>query len=269
MTTTDLIRKAETLPGTRPAGATTEREASAHVQGMFSGIAPTYDFLNHALTLNIDQYWRRRTALKFKSILARPDARALDLCCGTGDLTFALEKVRRQAGASSSPHTWHPVVGSDFAQPMLDRAQQKGRNARSTAVFTNADAMHMPFADATFDLVTSAFGFRNLVNYEAGLREIARVLRPGGYIGILECTEPPTGITAAMFRFYFRRILPVIGGAVSGNREAYTYLPTSVQHFFSREGLATLLKNVGYEEVESQSWNFGSIILHSARPPRR
>jgi demethylmenaquinone methyltransferase / 2-methoxy-6-polyprenyl-1,4-benzoquinol methylase len=273
MTTTDVHTKAGTLPGTRPPGATTEQEASAHVQGMFSGIAPTYDFLNHALTLNIDQYWRRKTALKFKSILSRPDARALDLCCGTGDLTFALEKVRRQAasavtGASSqSQQTWHPVVGSDFAQPMLDRAQRKARNARSTSVFANADAMSMPFADATFDLVTSAFGFRNLVNYEAGLREIARVLKPGGAIGLLECTEPPTGITASIFRFYFRRILPVVGGAVSGNREAYTYLPTSVQHFFSREGLAKLLKDVGYEEVESISWNFGSIILHCARPP--
>ncbi len=271
MTATELTEKSVTLPGTRPAGATTEREASAKVQGMFSGIAPTYDFLNHALTLNIDHYWRRRTALKFKSILSRPDARALDLCCGTGDLTFALEKVRRQAAAKSAAsqvrQTWHPVVGSDFAQPMLDRAQRKGRNARSTSLFANADAMHMPFADATFDLVTSAFGFRNLVNYEAGLREIARVLKPGGALGLLECTEPPTGITATMFRFYFRRILPVVGGAVSGNREAYTYLPTSVQHFFSREGLAKLLRDVGYQEVESISWNLGSIILHCARPP--
>jgi demethylmenaquinone methyltransferase / 2-methoxy-6-polyprenyl-1,4-benzoquinol methylase len=269
MTPIETTEKSPTLSGTRPLGATNEREASARVQGMFSGIAPTYDFLNHALTFNIDQYWRRRTALKFKSVLAKPEARALDLCCGTGDLTFALEKVRRESGASSSPQAWHPVVGSDFAQPMLDRAQKKRRNSRSTSVFANADAMHMPFADGTFDLVTSAFGFRNLVNYEAGLREIARVLKPGGSLGILECTEPPTGLTASMFRFYFRRILPVVGGAVSGNREAYTYLPTSVQHFFSREGLAALLKHVGYEEIESISWNFGSIILHCARPPRR
>ena len=237
---------------------------------MFSRIAPSYDFLNHALTLSIDHWWRRKTALKFAPILARPDARVLDLCCGTGDLTFALERVRRDAASTSaSGQHWIPVVGSDFAQPMLDRALVKGRNAARSAVFANADAMNMPFADATFDLVTSAFGFRNLVNYEAGLREIARVLKPGGSIGLLECTEPSQGITATMFRFYFRRVLPVVGGAVSGNREAYTYLPTSVSHFFSREGLANLLRSVDYENVETQAWNFGSIVLHSAQTPKR
>jgi demethylmenaquinone methyltransferase / 2-methoxy-6-polyprenyl-1,4-benzoquinol methylase len=270
MSPAETAAKSATLPGTRPEGTSTEREASAHVQLMFSGIAPSYDFLNHALTLNLDHWWRRKTALKFRTILARPDARVLDLCCGTGDLTFALERVRREVASRSNvdrAQRWAPVAGSDFAQPMLDRAQTKGRNSGKTAVFSNADAMNMPFADGTFDLVTSAFGFRNLVNYEAGLREIARVLKPGGSIGLLECTEPPRGVTAAMFRFYFRRILPVVGGAVSGNREAYTYLPSSVAHFFSRDGLAALLKTVGYIEVESKSWNFGSIVLHTARTP--
>jgi demethylmenaquinone methyltransferase/2-methoxy-6-polyprenyl-1,4-benzoquinol methylase len=270
MTPFDIKDKSETLSGTRPEGTSTEREASLHVQGMFSRIAPSYDFLNHALTLSLDHWWRRKTALKFQSILARPEARVLDLCCGTGDLTFALERVRRKAAVKSpTDQRWLPVAGSDFAQPMLDRAHRKGREAASTAVFANADAMRMPFADGSFDLVTSAFGFRNLVNYEDGLREIARVLKPGGSLGLLECTEPPQGITAAMFRFYFRRVLPVVGGAVSGNREAYTYLPTSVSHFFSREGLASLLRSVGYENVESQAWNFGSIVLHSAQTPKR
>ena len=270
MTTFDAKENSESLPGTRPEGTRSEREASKHVQGMFSRIAPSYDFLNHALTLSLDHWWRRKTALKFQPILTRPDARVLDLCCGTGDLTFALERVRRDAGAKSAKSPlWPPVVGSDFAQPMLDRALAKGRKAAKTSVFANADAMSMPFANATFDLVTSAFGFRNLVNYEDGLREIARVLKPGGSIGLLECTEPPQGITAAMFRFYFRRVLPVVGGAVSGNREAYTYLPTSVSHFFSREGLANLLRSVGYKNVETRAWNFGSIVLHSAQTPKR
>ena len=263
--------RAETLPGTRPEGTSSEREASAKVQGMFSGIAPSYDFLNHALTLNLDNWWRRKTAQKFAAILARPEARALDLCCGTGDLTFALERERRKQleSAGQAVALWPPVFGSDFAQPMLDRAHAKALNAASRASFSNADAMNMPFADGMFDLVTSAFGFRNLVNYEAGLREIARVLKPGGAIGLLECTEPPAGLMATLFRFYFRKILPVVGGAVSGNREAYTYLPTSVSHFFSREGLAKLLRDVGYEDVESVTWNFGSIALHTARTPKR
>lgn len=271
MTTIETTETGTTLPGTRPKGTSTEREASAHVQEMFSGIAPSYDFLNHALTLNIDQWWRRKTALKFHRILERPDARVLDLCCGTGDLSFALEKVRRAAAKSQqsagATQNWLPVFGSDFAQPMLDRAAIKARNGNHSVAFSNADAMNMPYANSTFDLVTSAFGFRNLVNYEGGLREIARVLKPGGSIGLLECTEPKHGLSAAMFRFYFKRILPIVGGAVSGNQEAYSYLPTSVSHFFSREGLGKLLDQVGYKNVESKSWNFGSIVLHTAQTP--
>jgi demethylmenaquinone methyltransferase/2-methoxy-6-polyprenyl-1,4-benzoquinol methylase len=147
---------------------------------------------------------------------------------------------------------------------MLTRAQEKARSGHHAAVFAAADALHLPFADASFDLVTTAFGFRNLANYEDGLREFARVLKRGGELGILEFTEPGSGPLAGIFRFYFRRVLPVVGGAVSGDREAYSYLPTSVRKFPSPSELAALMEKVGFTDVRFTSWNFGSVILHTA-----
>jgi demethylmenaquinone methyltransferase/2-methoxy-6-polyprenyl-1,4-benzoquinol methylase len=254
------------LSGTRPAGTRDEREASARVQSMFSQIAPRYDFLNHFLSFSLDHVWRRRTARKFRSIVRQTDSRVLDLCCGTGDMTFALERVRMRAIRDSGAHRF-PLVGSDFAQPMLDRARKKAAAHTKAAVFATADAMNLPFASHGFDLVTTAFGFRNLVNYEAGLREIARVLRPGGQLGILEFSEPTNGAMAALFRFYFKFILPVIGGVISGSGEAYRYLPKSVSRFPDPAALAKLMGKVGFERVEVSSWNFGSVVLHSARLP--
>jgi demethylmenaquinone methyltransferase / 2-methoxy-6-polyprenyl-1,4-benzoquinol methylase len=255
------------LPGSRPIGTRSEGEASARVREMFSRIAPRYDFLNHALSFSLDKVWRRRTARKFRRILRRTDARVLDLCCGTGDLTFALERVRvheiRDAGAYR-----FPLIGSDFAQPMLDRARRKGAaHARST-VFTTADALHLPFADASFDLITSAFGFRNLVNYEGGLREIARVLKPGGEVGILEFSEPGAGAMAGLFRFYFRRVLPHVGKAISGNKEAYDYLPGSVARFPVPKEITALMRKVGFISVNTTAWNFRSVVLHTAKLPQ-
>jgi demethylmenaquinone methyltransferase/2-methoxy-6-polyprenyl-1,4-benzoquinol methylase len=259
--------KATKLPGTRPAGARTEREASARVREMFSRIAPRYDFLNHALSFSLDKVWRRRTARKFRRILRRTDARVLDLCCGTGDLTFALERVRVQEIRDRGAHRF-PLIGSDFAQPMLDRARRKAAaHARST-VFTTADAMSLPFADASFDLITSAFGFRNLVNYEGGLREIARVLKPGGELGILEFSEPGAGPMAGLFRFYFRNVLPHVGKAISGNKEAYAYLPGSVASFPAPTEITALLRRVGFTAVRTFSWNFRSVVLHTAKLPQ-
>jgi demethylmenaquinone methyltransferase/2-methoxy-6-polyprenyl-1,4-benzoquinol methylase len=255
------------LSGTRPAGARDEREASARVQGMFSQIAPRYDFLNHFLSFSLDHVWRRRTARKFRHIVRQTDSRVLDLCCGTGDMTFALEKTRMRALRDRGAHRF-PLVGSDFAQPMLDRAHRKAAAHTKGAVFATADAMNLPFANNSFDLVTTAFGFRNLVNYEAGLREIARVLQPGGQLGILEFSEPASGVMAALFRFYFKFILPVIGGVISGSGEAYRYLPKSVSRFPGPAALAKLMEKVGFERVEIASWNFGSVVLHSARLPK-
>lgn len=255
-------------PGSRPKGARSEREASAHVRKMFSRIAPRYDFLNHLLSLSLDRVWRRRAASKFQRIIRRTDAHILDLCCGTGDLTFAMERVRLKALRDSGAHRM-PLIGSDFAQPMLERAHEKGRKHHRKAVFVASDALKLPFPNACFDLVTTAFGFRNLANYENGLREIARVLKEGGQVGILEFSEPQGGPMASMFRFYFRHILPNVGGIISGSKDAYRYLPGSVARFPSRTELAVLMKHVGFVDVRISSWNFDSVVLHFARMPEQ
>ncbi len=252
------------MPGTRPEGTRDEREAAARVREIFIRIAPRYDFLNHFLSFSLDRLWRRRTARRFAHILRRPDTRILDLCCGTGDLAFALDRVRASAlSGAQSPSG--KIIGGDFVEAMLVRAREKARAGRRAVLFTAADALRLPFADASFDLVTTAFGYRNLVNYEAGLREFARVLKRGGELGILDFTEPGSGPLAGIFRFYFRRILPRVGGAISGSRESYAYLPKSVSTFPSVSELAALMQTAGFEDVRVAAWNFGSIVLHSAR----
>lgn len=256
------------LPGTRPEGARDEREAAARVREMFGRIAPRYDFLNHLLSLSLDRLWRRRTARRFAHILRRPDARAIDICCGTGDLAFSLAREQKRALRAGGAAAARPVIASDFVEAMLERAREKARAAGHAAVFASADALRLPFADASADLVTSAFGFRNLANYESGLREIARVLRPGGEVGILEFTDPGAGLLAGVFRLYFRRILPLVGGAISGSREAYRYLPGSVAKFPSPEELAVLMERCGFRDVRVSTWNFGSVALHTARRPQ-
>ncbi len=250
------------LRGTRPEGTRDEREAAARVRDMFTRIAPRYDFLNHLLSFSLDKVWRRRTAKRFASVLGRPEARILDVCCGTGDLAFALDCARSRA---LGPERGEPIVGCDFVEAMLVRASVKARQCRSSAAFAAADSLRLPFADASFDLVTTAFGFRNLANYEDGLCEFARVLKPRGDLGILEFTEPGTGPLAGVFRFYFRHILPRIGAAISGNSEAYAYLPNSVRKFPSPPELASLMERCGFSDIRIASWNFGSVILHSAR----
>jgi demethylmenaquinone methyltransferase / 2-methoxy-6-polyprenyl-1,4-benzoquinol methylase len=256
-------KKQPPLPGSRPKGARTEREAAQRVREMFSRIAPRYDFLNHFLSFTLDRAWRKRTAKQFHRILRRTDARVLDLCCGTGDLAFALERERLKSFRDRGAHRM-PIIGSDFAQPMLERACQKAGVAQHHAIFVAADALQLPFPNASFDLVTAAFGFRNLANYERGVREIARVLKPGGEVGILEFSEPTRGPLAPIFRFYFRRILPMVGGAISGSLEAYAYLPRSVSKFPSPKELTQLFKANGFTSVKTYLWNFGSVMLHWA-----
>jgi demethylmenaquinone methyltransferase/2-methoxy-6-polyprenyl-1,4-benzoquinol methylase len=220
---------------------------------MFTQIAPHYDLLNHLLSLELDRVWRARTARKLKAILSRPDAVALDLCCGTGDLAFAMAKKGKAR-----------VIGADFAHTMLVRAKAKSEAGAAHKVpFLESDALNLPFADESFDLVTAAFGFRNLANYEEGLREMQRVLKPGGTIGILEFTEPPAGFFGDFYRWYFRKILPKLGGAISGDAAAYKYLPSSVARFFRPDELCALMRTVGLQNVEAAVWTGGTVALHT------
>jgi demethylmenaquinone methyltransferase / 2-methoxy-6-polyprenyl-1,4-benzoquinol methylase len=252
------------LPGTRPQGVRDESEAAAWVRDMFTRIAPRYDLLNHLLSFSLDRLWRRRTASAFLHILTRPHARILDLCCGTGDLAFALDRRRASANREGQAGGAQ-IFGCDFVEPMLIRALRKAHRGHRAVVFAAADALHLPFTDATFDLVTAAFGFRNLTNYQDGLREFARVLKQGGEVGILEFAEPSAGPLAGLFRFYFQNLLPRVGAAISGSSEAYAYLPKSVSKFPSPPDLSALLEKTGFCDVRFASWNFGSVVLHSAK----
>jgi demethylmenaquinone methyltransferase/2-methoxy-6-polyprenyl-1,4-benzoquinol methylase len=257
------------LKGTQPEGAHSEPDAARKVREMFTQIAPRYDLLNHLLSLDLDRLWRKRAARRLQPILQRHNARVLDLCCGTGDLALALARV----GPAS-------IVGADFSHAMLVRARAK--SAKSQPVpshsgltvprpipFLEADALCLPFADRSFDLITTAFGFRNLANYEAGLCEMQRILKPGGTVAILEFTEPPEGFPGNAYRWYFRSVLPRIGGLLSGESAAYTYLPKSVSRFYRPPELAAQMTEVGYKSVDFQVWTFGTVALHTAVRPAR
>jgi len=237
------------MSGTTPKGIRDEREAAAWVREMFGQVAPRYDLLNHLLSANIDKMWRARTVKRVKPVLDRKDARVLDLCCGTGDLAIAL---REKAEAK--------VWASDFCHPMLTAASRKTR-----IPLFEADALSLPVADRSFDLITVAFGFRNLANYEAGLRELQRALRPGGTLAILEFSQPPNAAFARFYDFYSNRVLPKIGAMLSGAHEAYTYLPESVRKFPSAPGLADLMRQADYQDVAFQRMTFGIVALHTGQ----
>jgi len=242
-----------TVSGAKPAGVQDETSAAQTVQQMFNSIAPRYDLLNHILSANIDRLWWWRTARRFRPVLSNPDAAILDICCGTGDMTMALLK-RRPAGA-------RPVLAADFARGMLSRGAQKfsGRGA----VALEADALHLPLKSASLDLVVTAFGFRNLANYEAGLREFHRVLKPGGQLGILDFSEPG-GLMGKAYAVYFRRVLPAIGRMICGKDGPYSYLPASVGNFPPPPQMLALMRSVGYAECAWQPYTFGIAGLYTA-----
>jgi demethylmenaquinone methyltransferase/2-methoxy-6-polyprenyl-1,4-benzoquinol methylase len=247
-----------TTTGAKPAGAKNEAGAAQAVQQMFDAIAPRYDLLNHVLSANVDRLWRWRTARRFRAVLARPDAAILDICCGTGDLTVAFLK-RRPKGAQ-------PILAADFSREMLSRGAKKfgAREAGMPyAVPLEADALHLPLQTGSLDLVVSAFGFRNLANYEAGLREFSRVLKPGGQLGILEFSEPG-GLMGKAYAVYFRRVLPAIGRAICGKDGPYRYLPASVGKFPPPGEILDLMKATGYAQCAWQPYTFGIAGLYTA-----
>jgi demethylmenaquinone methyltransferase/2-methoxy-6-polyprenyl-1,4-benzoquinol methylase len=214
------------------------------VQGMFGRIAGRYDLLNHLLSFNLDKRWRARAVKRISNVLV-PGARALDLCCGTGDVLLALENH----GA------W--IAGSDFCHPMLLEARRKCRSP-----LFEADALNLPLSNNSLDLITCAFGFRNLANYEKGLEEFLRVLKPGGVAAILEFSQPTNRVFGALYGFFSARVLPWIGGMVSGSRDAYLYLPESIKTFPAAEDLASQMKSAGFERVEFERMTGGAVALH-------
>lgn len=240
--------------GATPRGAASEQEASRWVRGMFGNIAGRYDLLNHVLSFNLDKRWRARTVNRVADILARPDARVLDLCCGTGDVLLALEA---RGGK--------PVLGSDFCHPMLVEANRKiAAQQRRTPLF-EADALALPLADNSLDLITVAFGFRNLANYRNGMLEILRVLKPGGVAAVLEFSQPTNKPFAALYGFFSKHVLPRVGAAVSGSSEAYSYLPESIGKFPGADELAVQMRRAGFAHVEFERMTGGAVALHLAR----
>ena len=299
----------ERTTGARPVGATSDQDAAANVQQMFDTIAPKYDLLNHVLSVGIDRWWWSRAARTFRPILQRPEAIALDLCCGTGDMTLALLKhrpiapqnrvthlrdgliVAKVGGAPQSsdqslleskdaPGTPSfaassrrvgdenseiaPILAVDFSHQMLSRGAEKF--APHNIIPIEADALHLPIADNSIDLVISAFGFRNLSNYEAGLAELHRILRPSGQIGILDFNQP-TGLTGALYNLYFKQILPRFGGLISGDPAAYTYLPDSVARFPTPSRMIELIQQAGFTNATWTSYTVGTAGLYRATKP--
>jgi demethylmenaquinone methyltransferase / 2-methoxy-6-polyprenyl-1,4-benzoquinol methylase len=237
------------MPETRTAN---EIEHARAVRAMFSGIAGRYDLLNHVLSLNIDKRWRRLVRQKLQTILDDPNALVLDVACGTGDLSIELQS-----------HAQAKVIGTDFCRPMLAVAAEKNRPNSLSIPYVEGDAMNLGFANDSFDAVTIAFGLRNLSNFRDGLAELRRVLKPGGRLVVLEFSAPIVPGFRQLFNFYFTRVLPRIGGAVSGSRGAYEYLPDSVSKFPDQRNLAALMRETGFDKVEYSNLTGGIAAIHT------
>jgi demethylmenaquinone methyltransferase / 2-methoxy-6-polyprenyl-1,4-benzoquinol methylase len=234
----------------------TERTANeqAHakaVREMFAGIATKYDFLNHFLSVNIDKRWRRLVRQRLEKELTDENALILDVACGTGDLSVELQ----QNGKAK-------VIGTDFCRPMLDIAWEKNAKKNLSIPYLEGDGMNLAFPDQTFDAVTIAFGLRNFSNWLDGLKELHRIVKKGGKLVILEFSEPIVPGFKQIFNLYFTQVLPRIGGAVSGSRGAYEYLPDSVSRFPNQKNLAKMMSEIGFTAVEYKNLTGGIAAIH-------
>lgn len=245
------------VTGAKPAGIVDEAQAARAVQQMFDSIAPRYDLLNHVLSASVDRLWWWQTARKFRTILANPNTAVLDVCCGTGHMTRALLKGR--------PRNARPILAANFAHEMLSRGARRfaaRKPGAPTAIALEADALHLPLRPASLDLIVTAFGFRNLANYEAGLREFARVLKPGAQLGILDFAEPG-GLIGKLYAVYFRRVLPAIGRMICGKDGPYNYLPASVAKFPPPAEMIELMRATGFTNCAWQPYTFGIAGLYT------
>ncbi len=234
----------------------TKREQAQRVREMFAAIATRYDLLNHLLSGNVDQRWRRLLVKTVAANLPETNARVLDVACGTGDLSLAI------AGGTNAR-----VVGLDFCRPMLDIATVKASDRGLPIPFLEGDALKLPFRDRSFDGVSIAFGLRNLASLEGGLSELFRILRPGGTVAVLEFSKPRMPILRTVFRVYFTKLLPLLGGLISGSKSAYEYLPDSVSRFPDQASLVALLQAAGFSEVTFRNLTGGIAALHIGRRP--
>lgn len=245
------------IPTQTPSISTGAIQPSDSVRDMFDSIAGRYDLLNHVLSAGIDHLWWRRAARTLRPTLERPEAQILDLCCGTGDMTLALLKHRPSTASTA------PILAVDFSHNMLSLGNIKfiGKNVLPV----EADALHLPLPSNSVDLISSAFGFRNLASYEDGLAELFRVLRPGGQIAILECNQPD-GVVGALYNLYFQQILPRVGALIS-DASAYTYLPESVARFPRPPRMKELIHNAGFCNASWTSYTLGVTGLYLATKP--
>jgi demethylmenaquinone methyltransferase/2-methoxy-6-polyprenyl-1,4-benzoquinol methylase len=230
---------------TEPANKEPEDHAR-RVREMFARISPRYDLLNHLLSGNIDKRWRRRVVREL-SLRLPQNPNVLDVACGTGDLSIEIFEAKQAR-----------VVGIDFCRPMLEVARTKTQ----AIPFVEGDALHLPFADRSFDLVTIGFGLRNLSSRERGLQELRRVLRPNGWAAILEFSQPTVAGLRQLVAFYYARLLPRIGGWLSGSRNAYKYLPDSIAEFPNQQQLAAMMRDAGFGNVTFENLTGGVAALH-------
>jgi demethylmenaquinone methyltransferase / 2-methoxy-6-polyprenyl-1,4-benzoquinol methylase len=245
------MTQAGVAPGTTPPGTTDERQAAVWVQRMFAGIAAKYDLLNHLLSFNIDKRWRKVLMRRLRPVLDRPDATVLDLCCGTGDVLLDFQQVAKAR-----------IVGADFCHPMLVSAKQKVTARGYPLLLVEGDALQLPFADGALDAIAVSFGFRNLSNYNRGLQELCRVLKPSGLLAILEFSHPPGLVIKAMYGFYSNVLLPAVGGAISGSRDAYDYLPESIRKFPRAAQLTEMMQQSGFLHAGFELLTGGIAALH-------